>query len=113
MLGNHIDYLATLTINQAGKTQNINEKSNLFTRLDATVSAALFATNASFTYLLSWVVLHHKFMGVRLVQRIIRLNQTTPRYCKRLPSHIGQEQACSRITWLVGCSVVRHHAENG
>ena len=33
-------------------------------RLDATVSAALFATNASFTYLLSWVILHHKFMGV-------------------------------------------------
>ena len=22
------------------------------------------------------------------------------KYCKRLPSHIGQEQACSRITWL-------------
>ena len=21
--------------------------------------------------------------------------------CKRLPSHTGQEQACSRITWLV------------
>ena len=34
-------------------------------RLDATVSAALFATNASFTYLLSWVFLHHKFMGVK------------------------------------------------
>ena len=24
-------------------------------------------------------------------------------FCKRLPSHTGQEQACSRITWLVGC----------
>ena len=22
--------------------------------------------------------------------------------CKRLPSHTGQEQACSRITWLFG-----------
>ena len=36
-----------------------------------------------------------------------------PWNCKRLPSHTGQEQACSRITWLVGGSVGCHHAENG
>ena len=34
-------------------------------------------------------------------------------FCKRLPSYTGQEQACTRITWLVGCSIVCHHAENG
>ena len=35
-------------------------------------------------------------------------------YCKRLPSHIGQEQACSRITWLSFVrSFVCHHAKNG
>ena len=27
-------------------------------------------------------------------------------FCKRLPSHTGQEQACTRITWLFGCSFV-------
>ena len=42
----------------------IIECTRIWFRLDATVSATLFATNASFTYLLSWVVLHHKFMGV-------------------------------------------------
>ena len=31
------------------------------------------------------------------------------RYCKRLLSHTGQEQACTRITWLF----VGHHAKNG
>ena len=31
------------------------------------------------------------------------------RYCKRLPSPTGQEQACTRITRLF----VRHHAKNG
>ena len=31
------------------------------------------------------------------------------RYCKRLLSHTGQEQACTRITRLF----VRHHAKNG
>ena len=29
---------------------------------------------------------------------------TDSTYCKKLPSHIGQEQACSRITRLFGCS---------
>jgi len=33
--------------------------------------------------------------------------------CKRLPSHIGQEQACSRITWLFVRLFVCHHAKNG
>ena len=28
------------------------------------------------------------------------------KFCKRLPSHAGQEQACSRITWLFGWLVV-------
>ena len=27
-------------------------------------------------------------------------------FCKRLPSHTGQEQACTRITWLFGCLFV-------
>ena len=31
--------------------------------LDCTVVTALFATNASFVYLLSWVVLRHQFLG--------------------------------------------------
>ena len=35
------------------------------------------------------------------------------KHCKRLPSHIGQEQACSRITRLFVRSFVRHHAQNG
>ena len=34
-------------------------------------------------------------------------------YCKRLPSHTGQEQACTRITWLVVRLFVHYHAENG
>ena len=33
--------------------------------------------------------------------------------CKRLPSHTGQGQACSRITRLFVRLFVRHHAENG
>ena len=36
----------------------------LHLHLQPTVCVAIFATSASFTYLLSWVVLHHKFMGV-------------------------------------------------
>ena len=34
-------------------------------------------------------------------------------FCKRLPSHTGQKQACARITWLVVRSFFCHHAENG
>ena len=34
-------------------------------------------------------------------------------FCKRLPSHTDQEQACSRITRLFVRSVGCHHAENG
>ena len=34
-------------------------------------------------------------------------------YCKWLPSHTGQEQACTRITRLFVCSVICHHAKNG
>ena len=34
--------------------------------LDCTVVTALFATNASFVYLLSWVILHHQFVGIRV-----------------------------------------------
>ena len=31
-------------------------------------------------------------------------------YCKILPSLLtGQEQDCSRISWMVGCLFVRHH----
>ena len=33
-------------------------------------------------------------------------NQHISNYCKRLPSHTGQEQACTRITWLFGWLVV-------
>ena len=39
--------------------------------LDCTVVTALFATNASFVYLLSWVVLRHQFVGVRVVALIL------------------------------------------
>ncbi len=34
--------------------------------LDATDVMALFATNLSFVYLLSWVVLHIQFVGLRV-----------------------------------------------
>ena len=34
--------------------------------LDATDVMALFATNVSFVYLLSWVVLHIQFVGLRV-----------------------------------------------
>jgi solute carrier family 35 protein F3/4 len=34
--------------------------------LDATDVMALFATNVSFVYLLSWVVLHDQFVGLRV-----------------------------------------------
>ena len=34
--------------------------------LECTVVTALFATNAGFVYLLSWVVLHNQFVGVRV-----------------------------------------------
>ena len=34
--------------------------------LGATEVAALFATNVSFIYLLSWVVLHEQFVGIRV-----------------------------------------------
>ena len=43
---------------------------------------------------------------------IVNDNCNSQNNCKRLPSHTGQEQACTRITWLVGCLVVCHHAEN-
>ena len=33
--------------------------------LDCTVVTAIFATNASFVYLLSWVILHQQFVGIR------------------------------------------------
>lgn len=35
-------------------------------KLDATVSMSLFATSVNFIYFLSWVVLHHQFVGVRV-----------------------------------------------
>ena len=34
--------------------------------LDCTVVTALFAMNASFVYLLSWVILHQQFVGIRV-----------------------------------------------
>ena len=39
--------------------------------LDCTVVTAIFATNASFVYLLSWVVLRQQFVGVRVVALIL------------------------------------------
>nr|XP_046913788.1 uncharacterized protein LOC124494619 isoform X4 [Dermatophagoides farinae] len=39
--------------------------------LDATVVMALFATSVSLVYLLSWVVLHQQFVGIRIVGIII------------------------------------------
>ena len=38
--------------------------------LDATDVMALFATNVSFVYLLSWVVLHDQFVGLRVKTRL-------------------------------------------
>lgn len=38
--------------------------------LDATDVMAVFATNVSFVYLLSWVVLHDQFVGLRVSTRI-------------------------------------------
>lgn len=35
-------------------------------KLDATVSMTLFATSVNFIYFLSWVVLHHQFVGIRV-----------------------------------------------
>lgn len=34
--------------------------------IDATVVMALFACSATFVYLLSWVLLHQQFVGVRV-----------------------------------------------
>ena len=34
-------------------------------------------------------------------------------FCKRLPSHTVQEQACTRITWLFVCLFGCNPAENG
>lgn len=34
--------------------------------LDATDVMSLFATNVSFVYLLSWVILHDQFVGLRV-----------------------------------------------
>jgi len=39
--------------------------------LDCTVVAALFATNASFVYLLSWVILQEQFVGIRIMAVIL------------------------------------------
>ncbi len=39
--------------------------------LGPTEVAALFATNVSFVYLLSWVVLHEQFVGLRIVAVIL------------------------------------------
>ena len=39
--------------------------------LDCTTVTSLFATNASFVYLLSWVVLRQQFVGVRVVALIL------------------------------------------
>ena len=40
--------------------------------LDATDVMALFATNVSFVYLLSWVILHEQFVGLRVIAAVIR-----------------------------------------
>ena len=42
--------------------------------LDATDVMALFATNVSFVYLLSWVILHEQFVGLRVIAAVIRWN---------------------------------------
>lgn len=39
--------------------------------LDATDVMSLFATNVSFVYLLSWVVLHDQFVGLRVITSLI------------------------------------------
>lgn len=39
--------------------------------LDCSVVTALFATNTSFVYILSWVILHEQFVGIRIMSVII------------------------------------------
>ena len=39
--------------------------------LDCAVVIALFATNASFVYMLSWVILHDQFVGIRIMAVIL------------------------------------------
>ena len=42
-----------------------------FRHLDCAVVTALFATNASFFYLLSWVILQEQFSGIRIMATIL------------------------------------------
>ena len=44
---------------------------------------------------------------------IIKITIFVSYNCKRLSTHTGQEQACTRITRLFVRLFVRHHAENG
>ena len=39
--------------------------------LDCSVDTALFATNTSFVYILSWVILHEQFVGIRIMAVIL------------------------------------------
>ena len=39
--------------------------------LDCSVVLALFSTNSSFVYMLSWVVLHKQFVGIRIMAVIL------------------------------------------
>ncbi|CAN7945892.1 unnamed protein product, partial [Ixodes pacificus] len=39
--------------------------------LDTTDVLALYASNVSFVYLLSWVILHEQFVGIRIVAVIL------------------------------------------
>ena len=52
-------------------------------------------------------------LQVEQCQQFMRRCSLHPCFCKRLPSHTGQEQACTRITRLFVCLFVRYHAENG
>ena len=57
----------------------------------------------------------HAYPRICILQCIIYidLNHYDHDDCKRLPSHTGQEQACTRFTRLVVRLFVCHHAENG
>ena len=69
------DLLRHFTVENVDKDKLQSSHLNLnllYTRnLDCAVVTALFATNASFVYLLSWVILQEQFVGIRIMAVIL------------------------------------------
>ena len=59
--------------------------------LDATDVMALFATNVSFVYLLSWVILHDQFVGLRVISRLDFFDSSTPSSERHANPFTGRE----------------------